>query len=87
MGRVRAKYGTGAKAPKSHFFAINTGKEKQGFVLALCVSKVPIILSDTQRPSVLLALRPLRTSNSNDMRLIALCFVVIVKKDRWLSFF
>jgi hypothetical protein len=37
--------------PKTHFFAINTGKEKQGLVLALCVSKVLIIQRDTQRPS------------------------------------
>lgn len=66
---------------RAQFLRQETKIEKRGFVLALCVSKALVKLSDTQRPSVLLVLRPLRTSNSNDKRLIAICFVVIAKNN------
>ena len=54
-------------------------KEKQGFVLAFRKTRVQLYVYVLLNASVLLALRPLRTSNSNDKRLISLCFVVIAK--------
>ena len=55
--------------------------EKQGFVLAFRKTRVRLYMYVLLNASVLLALRPLRTSNSNDKRLIALCFVVIAKNN------
>ena len=69
-------------APKSPILRQETKIAKQGFVLAFRKTRVQILLCVLLNASVLLALRPLRTSNSNDMRLVALCFVVIAKKDR-----
>ena len=55
--------------------------EKQGFVLAFRKTRVRLYVHVLLNASVLLALRPLRRSNSNDKRLIALCFAVIAKNN------
>ena len=70
-----------SKAPKSQFLRQEIKIEKQGFVLAFRKTRVRLYVYVLLNASVLLALRPLRTSNSNDKRLISLCFVVIAKNN------
>ena len=69
------------KAPKYQFLHQETKIKKQGFVLAFRKTRVRLYVYVLLNASVLLELRPLRTSNSNDKRLIALCFVVIAKNN------
>ena len=73
--------GTGAKHQNPNISAKSTRKEKQGFVLAFRKTRLRLYVYVLLNASVLLALRPLRTSNSNDKRLISLCFVVIAKNN------
>ena len=79
QGSVPYCYGTGAEHQNPYFSAKSTRKEKQGFVLAFRKTRVRLYMYVLFNASVLLTLRPLRTSNSNDKRLIPLCFVVIAK--------